>query len=138
VNAATAAQAQVRALAEQLALLRSRAQGAVAEAIAAFEKKAAALAGAGGGRGGGRRGGGRGGAPAGPETLGSITGSLTTLIRILEAADVTPSAQVTAAVADRHRAAAGLIAQWNALKGAELAALNAQLKGANLPAVTAQ
>jgi len=129
------AQAQLRAIRAQLGQVKSGAQGAVADAIAAFDQKAQAIEGAaaGGGRGGG--GGGRGAIAAGPETLGSATGSLASLIRLLEAADVAPTTQLAAAVADRRAALARVMARWTALKGAELAALNAQLKGANLAEV---
>ena len=101
-------------------------------------KKAAALEGGGGrgGRGGGGGGGGRGGVAAGPETLSSAGGSLTTLLRLLEGADAAPTTQLAVAVADRRAALAKLMGQWTALKGAELAALNARLKQANLPEVT--
>jgi hypothetical protein len=65
---------------------------------------------------GGGRGAGRGAAPAGPETLNSALGSLSSLIQILQAADVTPPTQMVAAVAGRHAAVARLIRQWNSLR----------------------
>jgi photosystem II stability/assembly factor-like uncharacterized protein len=69
----------VRAVRAQLGQVRGRAQGAVADAITAFDAKAVAIEGAGGGgRGGG--GGGRGGAPAGPLTLSNAAGNLTSLM----------------------------------------------------------
>jgi photosystem II stability/assembly factor-like uncharacterized protein len=127
---------QVRAMRAQLGPLREKAgPGAVADAIAAFDQKVTAVGGAGGG--GGRGGGGRG-AVAGPDTLSSATGSLTQLMRLLEGADVTPTAQAAAAAADRHAALAKLLERWNALKSRDLADLNARLKQANLPAVTAE
>jgi len=128
---------QLRAMRAQLGQLRDKAGAGVPpgpDAIAAFDQKAAALEGGGGGRGGG--GGGRGSVPGGPETLGGASGSLNTLIRLLEGADVTPTTQLVAAVTDRRAALAKIMARWTALKGAELAALNAQLKQANLPTVT--
>ena len=136
-NSVAKAQAQLRAIRTQLGQVKSSAQGSVADAIAAFDQKAQAIEGAaaGGGRGGG--GGGRGAIAAGPETLGSATGSLASLIRLLEAADVAPTTQLAAAVADRRAALARVMARWTALKGTELAALNVQLKGANLRAVSA-
>src|SRR5205085_11964284 len=91
------------------------------EAIAAFDRKASAIEGSGGG---GRGGGGRGAISEGPETLSSANGSLSALIRLLESADVAPTAQLAAAVADRRAALAKVMAQWTALKGA--------LKQANL------
>ena len=65
---------------------------------------------------GGGRGAGRGAAPAGPETLNSALGSLSSLMQILQAADVTPPTQMVAAVAGRHAAVARLIRQWNSLR----------------------
>jgi hypothetical protein len=105
---------------------------ATSEALAAFDKKASDLEGqpaAGGG--------GRGGAVQGPETLSSIAGSMNQLMGLLQGADVTPTTQLVAAVADRRAAHAKLMTRWNALKGADLAALNATLKSAGAPAIAA-
>ena len=128
---------QIRTMRAQLGPLREKAgPGATADAIAAFDQKVAALGGAaGGGRGGG---GGRGAVAAGPDTLASVSGSLAQLMRLLEGADVAPTTQAAAAVADRRAALAKLIERWNALKIKELADLNARLKQANLAAVTAE
>jgi len=129
--AAHKALAQIRALRAQLAKLRD---SAIADAMASFDKKAAAIEGGTGGRGG--RGGGRGAIAPGPETLSSASGSLGTLIRVLENADVAPATQLIAAVADRRAEVAKVLARWDTLKTADLAALNAELKGAGLTAVT--
>jgi hypothetical protein len=123
---------RVRAVRNQLQQLRGKAQGAVADELTAFDDKVAALEGGGGG--GGR--GGRGAVAAGPPTLGSAVGPLTTLMRLLQDADVTPTTQAVAAVADRQKALTLLLDRWTALKGAGLAALNAQLKQAGLGEVT--
>jgi photosystem II stability/assembly factor-like uncharacterized protein len=133
---------QVRIMRAQLGPLREKAgPGATADAIAAFDQKVVALGGAGGG--GGRGGGvpfgpGRGAVAAGPDTLSSVSGSLTQLMRLLEGADVAPTTQAVAAAADRRAALAKLLERWNALKSRDLADLNARLKQANLPAVTAE
>jgi photosystem II stability/assembly factor-like uncharacterized protein len=127
---------QIRAMRAQLGPLREKAgPGAAADAIAAFEQKVVALGGA---AGGGRGGGGRGAVAAGPDTLASVSGSLTQLMRLLESADVTPATQAVAAAADRRAALAKLMERWNALKSRDLADLNTRLKQANLPAVTAE
>ncbi len=126
--------AQLRKLRQHLQEAKGQAQGAIAEAIAAFGKKAGELEGASGG--GGR--GGRGGAPAGPPTLSTASGSLTQLMQLLDEADVTPTTQLTAAVSTRLAETSKLMARWNALKGAELAALNAQLKAAGLGEIGAE
>ncbi len=65
---------------------------------------------------GGRGGGGRGAAPAGPDSLNSVAGALGGLMQSLQGADVTPTTQMTAAVADRRAAMAKLMAKWTALR----------------------
>jgi hypothetical protein len=128
---------QIRAMRAQLGPLREKAgPGATADAIAAFDQKAVALGGASGG--GGRGGGGRGAVAAGPDTLSSVTGSLTQLMRLLESADVAPTTQAVTAAADRRAALAKLMERWSVLKSRDLADLNTRLKQANLPAVTAE
>jgi photosystem II stability/assembly factor-like uncharacterized protein len=83
---------------------------------AALEQKLNALAGApGGGRFGG--GGGRGPVAGGPDTLTSVSATLTQLMRAIENADVAPTTQMAAAVADRHAALRKLMARWTELKG---------------------
>jgi hypothetical protein len=121
--------AQLRALRAQIRDIK--APGAAAQALTEFDKQAAAIEGGGGGR-GGRGGGGRGVIEAGPETLSNATGSLTTLMRQLEAAEVAPTTQLSAAIADRRAQVAKLMAKWTALKTTGLAPVNAQLKQANL------
>ena len=128
-NAVAKALPQMRALRAEVARVRGRAQGAAAEAVAAFDKKAAAIEG-GGGAGG--PGGGRGAIASGPETLASAGVSLAALMRMLETADVAPTTQLTAAVSDRRAAVGRLMARWRALKSTELAGLNAQLKRAGM------
>jgi photosystem II stability/assembly factor-like uncharacterized protein len=135
VLATQKALAQLRSLRAQLAQVRDRA-GAAAETLAAFDKKATEVEGAtGGGRGGRGGGGGRGALPTGPETLSSAAGSLTTLMRLLEGADVAPTTQLAASITERRRQVATLMQRWNALKTTELMAVNAQLKQAKLPEV---
>jgi hypothetical protein len=132
---ATASKAleQMRALREKLRQLHDRAgQGGTADAITAFDQRAAALEGAGGG---GRGGGGRGGA-AGPDTITSVNASLGVLMRLIQEADVAPTTQAVAASADRRKAMASLLQRWAAMKSQDLAALNAQLKQAGLSELT--
>jgi photosystem II stability/assembly factor-like uncharacterized protein len=99
-------------------------------ALQAFEAKAAALEGAPAAGGGGR-----GATLEGPDTFSNITGRLATLMNILQEADVTPTTQLVAAVSERRAALAKLSAQWIALTGTELTALNARLRAANLPSI---
>jgi photosystem II stability/assembly factor-like uncharacterized protein len=122
---------QARALRKQIEQLRERAgQGATADAMAAFDKKVAELAGGGGGRGAG----GRFAPGGGPDTLASVQGALSGLLRLVQGADVAPTPQAAAAADDRRKALAALMQRWRALQQ-DLASLNDQLKEAGLPEV---
>ena len=124
-----------------------QAQGAAGQALAAFEKKAAALEGqrpaaGGGGRGaGGGAGGGRGGAPTAaqpPDTLWAVASLLGGQMNSMQAADVAPTANTLAAVNGALQASARVMARWQALKAVDLPALNAALKAAGLPPIAAR
>ncbi len=79
-----------------------------------LDAKLAALQGTlGFGRGGG---GGRGTPAGGPDTLTSVNGELTTLLRLIQEADVAPTTQAATAAADRRKALAALLNRWTALK----------------------
>jgi hypothetical protein len=106
--------------------------GATGDALADFDKKAAALEGSPTAATGGSA---RGAVIEGPESFGSINRGLNALMGILQGADVAPTTQTVAAVAERRAALAKLMAQWNALKGAELTDLNAKLRAANVPPI---
>ena len=116
----------------------------VAEALAEFDKKAAALEGGAGGRGGAMGGpmaaptgmgpGGPGGA-GGQDTLAGISGSLNQLMSLLQAADAAPTTQAIAAVTERREALRTLTAKWDAFRTKDVAALNAVLKAAGLPEI---
>ena len=110
----------------------------VTEALAAFDKKAATIeagvggtGGPGGGTGGQMGPGGPGGAGA-PDSLTGIGSSLNSLMNMLQAADVAPTSQLAAAVAERRQALRALLDKWESLKTRELAAVNAVLKEAKL------
>ena len=85
-----------------------------------LDQKLTALEGASGGRGGGGRGG-----PAGPDTFNSMRAALGNLQRLIQGADVAPTAQEIAAAADRRRALAALQQRWTALQ-AEIRQANPQ------------
>ena len=55
------------------------------------------------------------------------------LLGILQEADVTPTTQAASAVPELEQAVRPLMQQWEAVKTQDLAALNAQLRNANLP-----
>ncbi|HUJ50672.1 MAG TPA: hypothetical protein VLW25_10745, partial [Bryobacteraceae bacterium] len=69
--------------------------------------------------------GGRGAAAGGPDTLNSIRPALANLLRLLQGADVAPTTQEIAAVADRHKAFVALQQRWISLQN--------ELKQLNLP-----
>jgi photosystem II stability/assembly factor-like uncharacterized protein len=129
-----AALQQLRAVRAQVKELQPRAStlgAGVSEALAGFDQKAAALEGQAGGFGpGGPQ------AAGGPETLNSISGSLGSLMNILQGADNTPTTQAVKAVADRRQALSGVMKRWTALKTQDLEALNARLTQAGLPEIT--
>jgi hypothetical protein len=120
-----------------------QAQGAAAEALAAFVQKLAALEGqpqaaAGGGRGGGTGGGGRGeaGPVAAASTLRSVATLLASQMNAMQAADVAPTANTLTAVTAALRAGDEVMARWAALISKDLPAVNAALKAAGLPAIS--
>ncbi len=133
------------ALRQQMAALQAKAPPAVAAALAAFDRQAAALEGtppAAGGRGGRGAGGGgaaaaagaRGGAPApgATDTLWATSTALGGLMTSMQAADVAPTANTVAAVTAATQNAGRVMARWTALRTTGLAALNAQLRAAGL------
>jgi hypothetical protein len=99
---------------EEAAALRKKIDsGAKTDASDALDKKIAAIAGGGGG---GRGGGGRFAPGGGPDTLASVQGALSNLLRLAQGADVAPTPQVVAAAEDRRKALASLLERWRALK----------------------
>jgi len=142
--------AQARALRDQIAALQPKATGAVAEALAAFDKKVDAIVGAaaagGGGRGRGQgggggappagRGAGGGGAGAGAppvETLASAGAALSGVMNLLQGADVQPTSVQLNAMAAARAQATRVNTRWNAISTVDLAALNVKLQAAGLP-----
>ncbi|MFL6275351.1 MAG: glycoside hydrolase [Blastocatellia bacterium] len=119
---------QARQLRGRLKSLGEQApKGAVAEAVAALDKNAAALAGSapGFGRGGG-----------GAMSLSRALAELTALLESLQAADVAPTTQAAAAVNQLQPALVELAARWETIKGRDLKALNEQLRQTGLPVIT--
>jgi photosystem II stability/assembly factor-like uncharacterized protein len=128
------AAAEARRLRDRIAAVRTQATGALADALGTLDRKLEALAPppepAAGGRG-------RGGAPASPpDSLTGATAALAGVMNILQGADVQPTTVQLAAMADGRAAAAKVMARWAAIKSVDVAAVNAQLKGAGLPAIT--
>jgi hypothetical protein len=102
-------------------------QGAPADALTEFDRKAAAIE----GTGGGFFGGGGGGAP----TLARLGGELGTLYGALQGADAAPTTQLLATVAEKEAAAKTMLARWRVLRSTDLAALNTALHAAGLPEI---
>jgi hypothetical protein len=126
---AHAALAQIRQARAQLKSLGGQAkQGAMADAIAALDKKMAALAGSAPGFG-------RGGGDA---TLAGLMGAMTGLLETLQAADVTPTTQVAAAVNQSQQSLSGVLTRWEAMKNDDVKTLNEQLRQASLPVINVE
>jgi hypothetical protein len=110
---------------EQLQKLAAQANGSVADAISAFDKKLSALLGGGGFF-----------APPSPKpTLGRVNGDASTLYAEVGRADATPTTAQLNATAETEKAFAEVSKQWKELKSVDLPALNKQLRGAGLPEI---
>jgi photosystem II stability/assembly factor-like uncharacterized protein len=91
------------------------------------------------GNGGGRRGGagrGRGGGAAQP-TFISINGDLLAMLALLEEADAEPTSQAVAAVRSVRADFAAILVRWRQLSTSDLAVLNARLRAAGQPSISA-
>jgi len=117
---------QAGALRKQLKDLQPHATGEALAAIKALDQKLQALAG------GATR---RPGAGTEPPTLGGLKTKFLTLFGVFQEADVAPSTQAAAAVADLQKQLPPLMGRWKAMQAQDIPALNKQLKDANLPEV---
>ena len=115
---------QASALRKQLKEMQAHATGESLAAIKAFDQKLQALAG------GATR---RPGAGVEPPSLGGLRTRFLALFGALQEADVTPTTQAVAAVAELQKQLPPLLERWNAIKSQDLPALNKQLKDANQP-----
>ncbi|HMG34573.1 MAG TPA: glycoside hydrolase, partial [Blastocatellia bacterium] len=119
----------LRKLRSQLKSLSERLKtGALADAIAAVDKKAAALEGSGGGRFGRGSGGGQ-------PTLNRVQGDLLGLMEVVEGCDAAPTTQARAAMVDLQRDLSAVVASWQEVKDRDVKSLNDQLRSAGLPIV---
>jgi hypothetical protein len=114
---------QAGALRKQLKTLQPRATGEALVAVNSLDKKLEALAG------GAAR---RPGPGTEPPTLGGLKTKFLTLFGVFQEADVAPSTQAAAAIADLQKQLPPLMERWNAVKAQDLPALNKQLKDASL------
>jgi len=124
MNESFDAQAELRALDEQLEKLSKQASGAVADAVGALRKKASGLA--------GRRGGGFFAPPSPEATLSRVAGEIGGLYGQVSHADAAPTASQTAALAAVEKENEAVMARWKAIKSTDIPALNRQLGGAGL------
>lgn len=137
---AEAASAKVEQVLEEIAKLGPQAPRPLAQALTAFGTKIqtslAALGPAPGGRGGGRA---ALASPAGPvNPLAGVIASLTGVMNSLQAADVQPTTNQLRAINAALQAYHQAMAQWSTLKAVDLPPLNAKLKAAGLPLISAQ
>jgi hypothetical protein len=118
---------RLNSLSAQLASLRSRAgmPEATAKQIDTLNQKLQELAGAANRR------------PGAQLSLLVLTRAQT-LFRIIQEADVAPSTQVAAAVAEIRRDASSLLERWRAIETQDIPALNRQLQDAGVPQVEAK
>jgi photosystem II stability/assembly factor-like uncharacterized protein len=119
---------ELRAVRSQLKSLRERAPGTLATAIDALDQKAAVLEGS-SARSSGRRSGSE------EHNLVQLNGELATVFNVIEGPDSPTTTQAVETAADLERALQAQLSRWQELKSRDLAALNAQLRQTNLPAV---
>ena len=123
---------KLRKLKSQLKDLTARAgQGAVADAIAALDKKASALEGPSGGPGPGSP-----GAGGGEPSLNRISGELLALMDLVEGADAALTSQAVAASQQVQRTLEQVLAGWSEIKDKDVKLLNEQLAKAGIPGLT--
>lgn len=117
---------QARSAQEQLQKLAGQANGPLAEAISALDKKIGGLVGAGGGF----------FAPPSPNaTLARSAGEAATLYAGLDRGDYPPTASQAAAAAKATQGFDPLLKKWKDVKATDIPALNKQLQAANLPEI---
>jgi hypothetical protein len=118
--------AEARSAHDPLQKLAAQANGPVVDAIAALQKKVAAVLGGEDGP--------RGGGSATP-TIAGINGAIRGLYGEVDRADATPTSAQQSAMTETEKGFAEVKKQWAALKETDLHALNQQLRKANLPEV---
>jgi hypothetical protein len=118
---------QVLSVRAQLNELKSRAQGATADAIAKFDQQAASVEGSGGGF---------GASFAGPQaqSLRRLNGGLVHVYDIVSMADAAPTTQAVAAADQLEQALKAPLLKWEEVKNG-IGPLNQQLQAAGLPTI---
>ncbi len=127
------AEEQIKTLRTRIKELQGRAgKGALSDALAALDKKAAAIGGAGRGESSSP------GTPGGTidlrgPNLTKINGAFGDILEQLQSTDVAPTMPTVASAAELQKVLTDVIASWNELKNKEVSSINAQLQQANLP-----
>jgi hypothetical protein len=120
IRQAFAAQQQVRGWRAHVRSVRERASATLATSLDDMDRKLAGLdAGTG-------------------DNLGRLHSDLSSLLNLIQGADVTPTTQARDAAAERMGALDGLLVRVSDLRAGELTALNAQLRAAGLPVLSLQ
>ncbi len=135
----SATTSQIRDLRAKIRDVRARADASLSQTLSAYDEKLDALAGQGGGggrRGGGGGGGGRGGRGAAAQpSIATTNGEVLSAMSLVDEADAELTTQGLATATEAARAADALNARWTTLRTTELAAVNAKLRAAGLPAL---
>jgi photosystem II stability/assembly factor-like uncharacterized protein len=127
MNSSYASLEQVRSVRQQLKALADRApKGAVADAIAALDKKLGPFEGS-----AQRFGPPQGGQPS----FARINGQFGQLLAFVDSADTAPTPPAQEAVTHLQASASELSKNWEDVKAKDIAALNEQLRQANLPVI---
>jgi hypothetical protein len=118
---------QIQKLRSQIKQARTKANGDLATDLAELDKAAGALAGT-------PRVGGRGGPPVGREqTISGVSQQMAQLLRLLQGADVTPTATAVTACAEVAKVYRDLQARWARLLEKDVKSINERLSKADLP-----
>jgi photosystem II stability/assembly factor-like uncharacterized protein len=121
--------AGIKKIRSQITSLRARASAtpsALDDALAALDRKAAALEG----------GAGAAGVTPVPPDFNQLHSQLATVYGVLQQADAAPTTQAAAAAADLQRRLREALTVWNELKTKDLGSVNAQLRAAGLSSLT--
>ena len=117
---------QARAVTDQLHKLTARASAPVKTSLTGFENKMGDIVG---------KPGGFFTPPSARVTLNRVNGDIATLYGDVDRADAAPNAAQVSAIAETEHNFSDVMQRWNALKSADLPALNRQLQAAGLPQV---
>ncbi len=119
---------QIRKLRSQIKTAREKAgQSAISQDLEKLDKNLASLEGAAAGR---------FGAPAGGEmNLSRLRREMLSVMDILQGAEMQPTSQAIAAVAELQKSSATLQTRWNEISTVEVKSLNEKLKAAGLPLI---